>query len=206
MNASGNKSRKPAGANSDDAAPAKGSCHDQANDRKTCVADGNHEVNTTQEAWNDPAKSTEHCEAIASSSCGDSKGRQPETVRPLRLQCSDCADIVHQLANIMTAVLMNAHVLEWKLPPYSHLKRSVREVERNAQRGGELLKQFMRRVAPGEVEVNLIGASSRRAGTAARAANEAKRKGIEGVGLDLTSDGDPCTSSFFPKRDDSREG
>ncbi|HLI63103.1 MAG TPA: hypothetical protein VKV05_06865 [Terriglobales bacterium] len=42
---------------------------------------------------------------------------------------------------------MNAQVLEWKLPPYSHLKRSVRELERSAQRGSEMLKRLTRRLA-----------------------------------------------------------
>jgi len=59
-----------------------------------------------------------------------------------------CADTVHELANVMTAVLMNSQVLDWKLPPYSRLKRPVREIERNAQRGGELLKRLQRQLVP----------------------------------------------------------
>jgi len=59
-----------------------------------------------------------------------------------------CVDIAHQLANVMTAVLMNSQVLDWKLPPYSRLKRLVREIERNAQRGGELLKRLQRQLGP----------------------------------------------------------
>jgi hypothetical protein len=80
-------------------------------------------------------------------SCGDSKGDFPENARSLRLQCRDCEELLHQLANILTGVLMNAQVLEWKLPPYSHLKRSVRELERNAQRSSEMLKRLTRRLA-----------------------------------------------------------
>jgi len=49
----------------------------------------------------------------------------------------------------MTLVLMNAQVVGWKLPPYSHLKRSVREIERSAQRGGELLKDLLRQFPDG---------------------------------------------------------
>jgi hypothetical protein len=60
----------------------------------------------------------------------------------------DCADLVHELANTTTAVLMNAQVLAWKLPPYSHLKRPLREIERNAHRGGELMKRLLSRLAP----------------------------------------------------------
>jgi hypothetical protein len=80
------------------------------------------------------------------SSCGDDKGRVAETARPLRLQCHDCEELLHQLSNVITPILMHAQILEWKLPPYSHLKRSVRELERNARRGSELLKSLVRRV------------------------------------------------------------
>ncbi len=79
--------------------------------------------------------------------CGGSKGSVPESARSLRLQCSDCEELLHQLANVLAGVLMNAQVLEWKLPPCSHLKRSVRELERNAQRGSEMLKRLTRRLA-----------------------------------------------------------
>jgi hypothetical protein len=90
-------------------------------------------------------------EAMASSSCGDRKGRVPEMARPLRLQCRDCEELLHQLSNVITPILMHAQMLEWKLPPYSHLKRSVRELERNARRGSELLKALMRRAGDGEL-------------------------------------------------------
>ena len=53
------------------------------------------------------------------------------------------ADTLHELANAVTAVLINAQVLEWKLPPYSRLKRPVREIERHAQRGSALLKRLL---------------------------------------------------------------
>ena len=51
---------------------------------------------------------------------------------------------MHELANSMTAVLINAQVLEWKLPPYSRLKRPVREIELHARRSGALLKRLLR--------------------------------------------------------------
>lgn len=88
-------------------------------------------------------------EAMASSSCGDGKGCVAEMAHPLRLQCCDCEELVHQLANVITPILIHAQMLEWKLPPYSHLKRPVRELERNARRAGELLKAMTRRAADG---------------------------------------------------------
>jgi hypothetical protein len=80
-----------------------------------------------------------------SSSCGDHEGHAVEKACPSSLTCGECAEVLHEIANLMTGVLVNAQVLGWKLPPYSHLKRPVREVERNAQRGGELLKRLMQR-------------------------------------------------------------
>jgi hypothetical protein len=101
-------------------------------------APGPAENNSRSQAQN---SSQDDCqrEAIASS-CGDGKGCVPEMARPLRLQCGDCEELVHQLSNLITPILMHAQMLEWRLPPYSHLKRPVRELERNARRAGELLE------------------------------------------------------------------
>src|SRR5271169_5961181 len=55
-----------------------------------------------------------------------------------------CADTLHELANSLTAVLINTQVLEWKLPPYSRLKRPVREIEMHARRSEALLKHLLR--------------------------------------------------------------
>ena len=82
---------------------------------------------------------------IGSSSCGDSEGLADEKVCPSHFRCGDCSEMLHELSNVMTGVLTNAQLLGWKLPPYSHLKRSVREVERGAQRSGELLRRLKER-------------------------------------------------------------
>ena len=96
-----------------------------------------------------PNRDDQLCEAIASS-CGDGKGRVAETARPLRLQCGDCDELLHQLSNVITPILVHAQMLEWKLPPYSHLKRAVRQLERNARRGSELVKALTRRASDGD--------------------------------------------------------
>lgn len=144
-------------------------------------------------------------EAI-SSSCGDRKGHVAETIRPLRLQCSDCEELLHMLSNVITAVLMNAQVLEWKLPPYSHLKRPIREIERNAQRGSELVKQLMRRLGNAEVEIApctpLEKAATAIAGSGSK---DLIRDRGDASGSHLTTSCDPRTSGFFPKRDDGKE-
>lgn len=56
-------------------------------------------------------------------------------------------DTLHQVANAMTTVMINAQAVGWKLPPHSRVKRQVREIERSAQRGGELLKSLLQRFA-----------------------------------------------------------
>ena len=71
----------------------------------------------------------------------------PGSPHSSRAFSGDCADLVHELANTTTAVLINAQLLGWKLPPYSRLKRPVREIERNAQRGSELIKRLLIRLA-----------------------------------------------------------
>ena len=53
------------------------------------------------------------------------------------------AGTLHELANGVTALLINTQVLDWKLPPYSHLKRPVREIERYAQRCSALVKRLL---------------------------------------------------------------
>lgn len=139
-------------------------------------------------------------EAVVSS-CGDQSGRVAQAARPFLLQCSDCGEILHELSNVVTGVLLNAQVLEWKLPPYSHLKRSVRELERNAQRGSELLKRLQRRLE--NAGVHRYGPSEAEPALAVKQPTPAR---LEVEPAELTGDCEPCTSGFFPKRDDGREG
>lgn len=79
------------------------------------------------------------------SSCGDCEGHVEEQACPSPFRCGECSDVLHELSNVLTGVLTHVQVLGWKLPPYSHLKRSVRELERGAQRSGELLKRLRER-------------------------------------------------------------
>jgi len=58
----------------------------------------------------------------------------------------ECAELLHGLNNALVSMLLNAQVMEWKLPSYSRLKRNLHEIERNAQRGGELVKRLLQRL------------------------------------------------------------
>ena len=113
-------------------------------------------------------------QAMASS---DGEGEESETRASLssHAACRAYADTVHELANAMTAVLINAQVLEWKLPPYSRMKRPVREIERHSQRGGALLKRLLRHFEADEAkEANqeLCGQVSSLHGTVAAVTNQ----------------------------------
>jgi len=166
---------------------------------------GRHEASLAAEIVVSQCESGRQREAM-DSSCGDSKGRVPEMARPLRLQCSDCEELLHELSNVVTGVLMNAQVLEWKLPPYSHLKRSVREVERNAQRGSELLKRLMRRLARVEARSESADVSGEEIEAVQTCVSgELTRKRIANTAPDLTGECDPRTSGVFPKRDDGNK-
>jgi hypothetical protein len=79
------------------------------------------------------------------SSCGDSEGRANDTASPSQLLPADWKQDLYELCGLVTGILLNAQLLEWKLPPYSHLKRPLREVERNARRSSELLKGLISR-------------------------------------------------------------
>ena len=57
-----------------------------------------------------------------------------------------CAETLHGLNNVLASMLLNAQVLEWKLPSYSRSRRYLHEIERNAQRGGELVKRLMEQI------------------------------------------------------------
>ena len=57
--------------------------------------------------------------------------------------CEGYAEILHGLNNVLASVLLNAQVMEWKLPSYSRSRRYLHEIERNAQRGGELVKRLL---------------------------------------------------------------
>ena len=86
------------------------------------------------------------CDAPSETISSRDKHRESHTGSPRSLQDSCAGDVatLHELANSITAVLIQAQVLEWKLPPYSRLKRPAREIERHAQRSGALLKRLLR--------------------------------------------------------------
>ena len=132
-----------------------------------------------------------------------------------------CADTMHELANSMTAVLINAQALEWRLPPYSRLKRPVREIELHARRSEALLKRLL-----GAFETNLreedrqefgrqapslhetaaaVTAQGPTAGGPVKLPPQMQPPSAPGPSFppetELTSICDPCTSTFFPKEE-----
>lgn len=54
-----------------------------------------------------------------------------------------CLDMLNTLGKVLAAVLVNAQVMDGKLPSYSRSKRYMHEIERHAQRGAELVKRLI---------------------------------------------------------------
>jgi len=80
----------------------------------------------------------------------------------LRAVDEESAELLHELNNVFVSVLLNTQMMEWKLPSYSRLKRNLHEVQRSAQRGGELAKRLLNRL---ETMSRYSSASDRRTGT-----------------------------------------
>jgi len=151
------------------------------------------------------------CEAMASS-CGDSEGHVSDTACPSQAQVSGCPELLHELSNLMTGVLLNAQMLEWKLPPYSHLKRPVKEVARNAQRATELMKRLQQRflengraahanhASEAAIENREIPSPWPGAGPAHTSALLLEQLSAQSA-VDLTTACDSCTSAVFPKKE-----
>lgn len=67
------------------------------------------------------------------------------TMPPSPLAADHAVEMLHDLGNAFASVLLNAQVLDGKMPSYSRAKRYVHEIERSAQRGGALLKRLLER-------------------------------------------------------------
>ena len=161
------------------------------------------------------------CTAMVSS-CGDSEGCVSDAARPSQLPVEGCSGLLHDLSNLVTSVLLNAQLIECKLPPYSHLKRPVREVARNAQRSGELLRRLQLRCSASRTTPNAEQqAEAARAGSSRKLSAGGVMPGsrdeacldrgplepaVNGCrphpDIDLTLVCDRGTSDTFPKRDD----
>jgi hypothetical protein len=94
------------------------------------------ELNRSIENRRSPIASTETSTGLNADGAGETA----------RIFDSECAELLHGLNNVFVGMLLNAQVLEWKLPSYSRLKRNLHEIERNAQRGGELVKRLLKRL------------------------------------------------------------
>jgi hypothetical protein len=145
----------------------------------------------------------------------------PESSRRGEEQGNDTATL-HELANSITAVLVHAQVLEWRLPPYSRLKRPVREIERHARRSGALLRRLLGQCEPGLMEMDerefcgpvpslhgiMAAVMAQGPGTTARRqekwpslAPPSSAPGSFSPETELTSPCDLCTSTLFPKEE-----
>ena len=158
----------------------------------------------------------ERC-AVMSSSCGDGEGYGLRAPSPSPFFAPGCADLLHEFSDLLAVVLRNAQRLQWMLPRYSRMKRTVVEIARGAQRSAELLEQLRRRgVVAAEAETNstqAVAAAACRPAWPGSVQDTGEDDDFDDVargqvpkcaprGSDLTAQCDTCTSDGFPKRDD----
>ena len=80
----------------------------------------------------------EHCD-VAAARASLPKQAAPENP-PARAE--ELSEILHGLNNVLVSILLNAQIMEWKLPSYSRMRRNTHEIQRSAQRAGVLLKRL----------------------------------------------------------------
>lgn len=94
-----------------------------------------------------PESDNRQVEVSRVASLGQSSGESAQLrPQPSPLATEYCVELLQDLSNTFAAVLMNAQVLDGKMPSYSRSKRYVHEIERSAQRGGVLLKRLLERL------------------------------------------------------------
>ena len=74
----------------------------------------------------------------------------PDTASALGAGPLELGEILHSLNNVLVSIVLNAQIMEWKLPSYSHMRRNTHEIQRSARRAGVLLKRLSGRAAPPE--------------------------------------------------------
>jgi hypothetical protein len=94
-----------------------------------------------------PESGNRQIEVSRVASLGQSGGESAQLIaQPSPLATEYCIELLHDLSNTFAAMLLNAQVLDGKLPSYSRAKRYIHEIERSAQRGGMLLKRLLDRL------------------------------------------------------------
>ena len=91
-----------------------------------------------------PESGNRQIETSRVASLGQSGGESARSISPPSPLTTEYAvEMLHDLNNAFAAVLINAQVLDGKMPSYSRSKRYIHEIERSAQRGGALLKRLL---------------------------------------------------------------
>lgn len=132
----------------------------------------------------------------------DAEGVQEQQMQPLPFTRAACIEVLHDLNNAFAGVLLNAQVLDCKLPSYSRSKRYIHEIERGALRGNVLVKRLLGHLAGGCDRSTLAGPElgSVRippvAGSMAVVANQGPTVAAEGVMAVIPSSATPAAPVF----------
>ena len=127
------------------------------------------------------------------------------------------ATLLHDLNNVLVAILLNAQIVDLRLPAYSQLRRNVHEIVRGAQRGGVLVGRLranleksagacQNEAKAADMGVGSLHAEDWRTANAERlqAAPEAMCESSSKANR-LTLSCDDCTCGHFPKKE-NRDG
>lgn len=76
------------------------------------------------------------------------------------VSANELGEILHGLNNVLVSIVLNAQIMEWKLPSYSLMRRNTHEIQRSARRAGVLLKRLSARtIAPNTSPDNALESS-----------------------------------------------
>jgi len=71
----------------------------------------------------------------------------PGTAAAPVVEPHEVGEIMHSLNNVLVSIVLNAQIMEWKLPSYSQMRRNTHEIQRSAQRASVLLKRLSARTS-----------------------------------------------------------
>ena len=94
-------------------------------------------------------------EASAKDGSGATSQVSPEFANVPVVEPGELGEILHGLNNVLVSIVLNAEIMEWKLPSYSRMRRNTHEIQRSAQRAGVLLKRLTVRTDPPEASADV---------------------------------------------------
>ena len=98
-----------------------------------------------------PESGNRQNDIVREASLGQPSGESTQMAIHISAMASEAGiALLHDINHAFAAVVLNAQVLDGKLPSYSRSKRYIHEIERSAQRGAALLRRLLDRLPADE--------------------------------------------------------